>query len=221
MDEPHADADVGVVADRGDRRPAVPGAPALGTAMLVGAVCGLAWAAAFRGWMASIAGGASAFGWAGTFLAVLLPGVVAGGLLGLAEAIRRRGGRPHWRWLALAPLAFAVAPLLLPGAIEALLTQALGGGAIAVPLAAIAGGFALSGRGSLWARIPLGVLAVAFAGALVATTAVVGGIRFSLDQPRGAWAATLAASAFAVLALAASIPFRRVVGVAAPGAGRG
>ncbi|WP_353826953.1 hypothetical protein [Agromyces sp. SYSU T0242] len=191
------------------------GAPRVGAAMVVGAVCGIAWAAAFRGWMAAIAGGASAFGWSGTFLAVLLPGAVAGALLGLAEAVRRRGGRRHWRWLALAPLAFAVAPLVLPGAIAALFTQALGTGAIAVPLAAMAGGFALSGRGSLWLRIPLGVLALAFAGALVATTAVVGGVRYSLDQPRGAWAATLAVSAFAVLAMAASIPFRRAAAVAA------
>jgi hypothetical protein len=38
------------------------------TAMvLVGALCGLAWAAAFRAFMAEIAGGTSRFEWYGTF----------------------------------------------------------------------------------------------------------------------------------------------------------
>ena len=180
------------------------------TTIVVGAVCGLAWAAAFRAWMAELAGGASRLDWYGTFVGILGAGVVAGALFGLAEYFRRTGGRRHWRWLALAPLAFAVLPMTMPDALLALFTQGLGGGAVAVALTAIAGGFAVSGRGPLWARILCGVLAAAIIVALVFTVPSVGGIRLALDQPRGVWVATLGAACVAVLCLAASIPFRRV-----------
>jgi hypothetical protein len=182
------------------------------TAMvLVGALCGLAWAAAFRAFMAEIAGGASRFEWYGTFVGILSAGVITGALLGLGEYFRRTGGRPHWRWLALAPLAFAILPLTMPDALLALFTQGLGGGAVAIALVAIAGGFAVSGRGAIWARILCGLLAIAFLFALAFTVPAVGGIRLALDQPRGAWVATLAVASVAVLCLANSIPFRRVV----------
>jgi len=184
--------------------------------VLVGAVCGLAWAAAFRGWMAELAGGASRLEWYGTFVAILGAGVLVGALLGLAEYFRRTGGRRDWRWLALAPLAFAILPLTMEGAIEALFTQGLGGGAIAVPLIGIAGGFAVSGRGPTWARIMCGILTVAFLVAIVFTVPSVGGIRLALDQPRGAWVATLGVACVLVLCLASSIPFRRVVPVGDP-----
>jgi hypothetical protein len=187
--------------------------------VLVGAVCGLAWAAAFRAWMAEIAGGASRIDWYGTFVGILAAGVIVGALLGLAEYFRRTGGRRHWRWLALAPLAFAVLPMTMPDALLALVTQGLGGGAVAVALTAIAGGFAVSSRGPLWARILCGLLAAAVCVALVFTTSAVGGIRLALDQPRGAWAAVLGVSCVVVLCLAASIPFRRVETVADGGLG--
>ncbi len=183
--------------------------------VLVGTVCGIAWGAAFRAYMSEIVGGASRVDWYGTFVAILGAGAVTGALLGLAEYFRRTGGRRHWRWLALAPLAFAVLPLTMPDALVALVTQGLGGGAVAVALTAIAGGFAVSGRGPLWGRIPCGVLAVAVIGGIVATVPAIGGIRLALDQPRGAWVAILAASCLAVLCLATSIPFRRVEGAAA------
>ena len=128
-------------------RPARSGCAAC-TAIVVGAVCGLAWAAAFRAWMAELAGGASRLDWYGTFVGVLGAGVIVGALLGLAEYFRRTGGRRHWRWLALAPLAFAILPMTMADALLALFTQGLGGGAIAVALTAIAGGFAVSGRGA-------------------------------------------------------------------------
>ena len=187
--------------------------PALVTHVIVGATVGLAWGAAFRGYMAELAGGASRIEWYGTFAGVLAAGVIAGALLGLAEYFRRTGGRRHWRWLALAPLAFAVLPLTMPDAVLALITQGLGGGAVAVALLAIAGGFAVSGFGALWARILCGVLAVAFVLGIVLTVPAVGGIRLALDQPRGAWVAVLGASCVVVLCLATSIPFRRVVPV--------
>ena len=187
--------------------------PSLWISVLVGAVLGLAWAAAFRGFMAEIAGGASRFEWYGTFVGVLAAGVIAGALLGLAEYFRRTGGRRGWRWLALAPLAFTVLPLTMEGAFEALFTQGLGGGAIAIPLIGIAGGFAVSGRGWIWARVLCGLLTIAFLVAIALTVPGVGGTRLALDQPRGAWVATLAVACVVVLCLASSIPFRRVVPV--------
>ena len=181
----------------------------------IGTVCGIAWAAGFRGYMVGLAGPASTFAWAGTFGAIILPGAIAGGLLGWAEAIRRRGGRRGWRWLALAPLALAIAPLLLPGALVGLVTEGLGGGAIAVVLIGMGGGYAISGRGGPWGRLVCGVLSGALLVVLALATPGIGGPRLALTEPRGAWVALLAASFLVVLALASSIPHRAV---AAPGA---
>jgi hypothetical protein len=158
--------------------------------------------------MVELVGPESTFTWWGTFGAILLPGAVAGGLLGWAEALRRAGGRRGWRWLALAPLAFAVAPLFMPGAIAGLLTEGLGGGAIAVSLTGIGGGYALSRRGPLWARLACGLVSAALAVALALTGPGIAGPRLAITEPRGAWFAVLAASFIVVLALAASIPHR-------------
>jgi hypothetical protein len=158
--------------------------------------------------MVELAGPASTFGWWGTFGAILLPGAAVGGLLGWAEALRRTGGRPGWRWLALAPLAFAIAPLLMPGAVAALLTQGLGGGAIAVALMAIGGGYALSHRGPLWVRLLCGLVSAALATALALAGPGIAGAALAITEPRGAWVAVLAASFIMVLALASSIPHR-------------
>ncbi|MFC5791470.1 hypothetical protein ACFPPE_16570 [Agromyces tardus] len=190
--------------------------PSAAAHVAVGAIAGLAWAAAFRGFMAGLAGGASAFDWYGTYVAILLPGVIAGVGLGWAEYLRRTGGRPHWRWLALSVLAFTVAPLTMPGAFEALFTQGLGGGAIAVPLAALAGGYALARNGPLWARIGCGILAALVLAALAALPFGDATSRLAHDLPRGVWVATLAASCFAVLCIACMIPFRRVDRVRIP-----
>ncbi|ALV40694.1 hypothetical protein AU252_05525 [Pseudarthrobacter sulfonivorans] len=179
----------------------------------VGATCGIAWAAGFRAYMVELAGPASTFDWWGTFGAILLPGAIAGGLLGWAEALRRTGGRRGWRWLALAPLAFAVAPMLMPGAVAALLTQGLGGGAIAVALMALGGGYALSRRGPLWSRLVAGLTSGALLAALALTGPGIAGPALALTEPRGAWVAVLATSFVVVLALASSIPHRPVVTV--------
>jgi hypothetical protein len=182
------------------------------TFALIGAICGLAWAAGFRGYMVELAGSASTFGWSGTFGAILLPGVVAGALLGWAEALRRSGRvRRGWRWLALAPLAFAIAPMLMPGALIAFLTQGLGGGAVGVALMGMGGGYALSRRGPLWARIVCGILSLALLAALAVTAPAIGGPDLALTTPRGAWVAILATSFVVVLALASSIPHRGVL----------
>lgn len=93
----------------------------------VGGVCGLAWSASLRGWMAQLAGAESSFSWLGTFLLVLLPGVLVGGLLGWAESLRRSGGRRRWRWPAFAPVLFALA--IADPKFTTLIHTGMGGGA--------------------------------------------------------------------------------------------
>lgn len=72
--------------------------------ILLGGLCGLAWAAGLRGFMTQITDDLSVT-WSGTLGYILLPGLVIGLLLGWAEHLRRTGGRRHWRWLALSPLS--------------------------------------------------------------------------------------------------------------------
>ena len=178
--------------------------------IVIGVICGVAWAAGFRAYMVELVAFASRFDWLGTFGAILLPGAVVGGLLGWAESLRRSGGARGWRWLALAPLAFAVAPLLRPGALVELVTTGNGGAAIGVALIGIGGGYAISGRGRLWGRIVAGVLSGAALLAIALMPAAIGGARLIITEPRGAWVSVLAASFLLVLVLASSIPFRPV-----------
>jgi hypothetical protein len=175
----------------------------------VGAVAGLAWAAGFRGFMVEIAGPESTVEWIGTFVGILLPGFVTGALLGWAEHLRQTGGRRGWRWLALAPLAFVAAT---PGVLVSVFTEGgIGGGAIAVPLFAMAGGYAVSGRGHAWARAVAGAVALVPIVGWTAAAAVVGGDRLALTTARGAWVALLFSSFVAALALGCAIPHRTVV----------
>ncbi|SFR85763.1 hypothetical protein SAMN04487846_0015 [Microbacterium sp. cf046] len=177
----------------------------------LGALCGLAWAASFRAVMSEFAGYGSTVSWLDTFAAILLPGVIVGGLLGWAHTIRLRGGRPGWRWLGAAPAVFAIAPMLLPDAIVAFVTQGLGGGAVAVALLAIGGGFATSGRGRLWARILCGVISALLIVGVTLATFGIAGPRLAVTEPRGVWVALLAFSLLVLLAIASSIPFRPVI----------
>jgi hypothetical protein len=179
--------------------------------VVIGAICGLAWAAGLRAFMAELVGFASRFDWVGTFGVILLPGALTGGLLGWAESLRRAGGAPHWRWLALAPLVLAVVPLVRPGAFIELVTTGIGGAAVGVALIGIGGGYAISGRGRLWGRIVAGVLIGASLAATAFTPAAIGGEMLTLTEPRGAWVAVLGVSFLLVLVLASSIPFRRVL----------
>jgi hypothetical protein len=160
--------------------------------------------------MAEIAGPESTVGWSLTFIWLLLPGVIVGALLGWAEHLRRTGGARGWRWLALAPLAFAGALFSRPGDLAGLLEDGIGGGALAVPLFGMAGGYALSGRGPLAARIACGVFALAPVPVWAMTATMVGGSGLALDTPRGAWVAILFYSFLAVLAFASAIPHRAV-----------
>jgi hypothetical protein len=179
----------------------------------VGAVAGLAWAAGFRGFMAEIAGPGSTVEWAGTFGGILLPGLVTGALLGWAEHVRRTGGRRGWRWLALAPLTFIAAT---PGVLVSVFTDGgIGGGAIAVPLFAMAGGYAVSGRGRARTRVVTGLFALVPIVGWPVAAAVMGGD--ALATPRGAWVTVLFVSFVAVLALGCAIPHRPVVRRTLPG----
>jgi hypothetical protein len=173
--------------------------------LVIGGVCGLAWAAGLRGFMVEIAGAESTFTWFGTFEGILLPGVVTGLLLGWAEYARRTGGRPGWRWTALAPLVFVLAT---PSVLVSLFTDGgIGGGAIALPLFGMAGGYAMSGRGQRWGRIAAGlVVVVPLVGVPVAVALITPDS--SPATPRGAWAALLLLSYIAVLAFACAIPHR-------------
>lgn len=184
---------------------------------LLGAVIAVAWAGALRGWMAEIAGRDSVFDWVGTFAFILLPGAAVGLLLGLADYARRTGGRPGWRWLALAPLLLGIAPLLPPGAFERMISTGIGSAGMAVALFGILGGYAVSRRGPVWLRIVCGLPALALV--------VVGGLTtFGFDtptaftalisgewEPRQGWAAVTVVSLLIVFAFACSLPHRRVV----------
>lgn len=185
----------------------------------VGGVCGLAWAAGLRGFMAEIAGSASSVEWVGTFVWILLPGVLAGALFGWAEHLRRTGGRRGWRWLATAPLLFTgvlvhglvTAPGGLMAGVEQFLANPLGGGAIGVPLFGMAGGYALSGRGRLWGRIVCGLIALTPIPIWALTVTGFGGPELATTTPRGAWVALYFWSFLAVLVLGCAIPHRPVI----------
>lgn len=178
--------------------------------LLFGILAGTTWAAAFRAYMVELAGAESRVDWLGTFLLVLVPGAAVGALLGVAEHMRRTGGRTGWRWLAAAPLLLAVAALLPPGAFIRLVTTGIGGGAIGVVAVGMLGGYAVSGRGPLWARVVCGALALLLGGATVASGALINP-GLSAASARGAWVLVLVAGLLALLVLACAIPHRRVV----------
>jgi hypothetical protein len=178
--------------------------------LLVGGLCGLAWAAGLRGFMAQIAGSESTVDWAGTFGWILVPGILVGVLLGWAEHLRRSGGRRGWRWLALSPLLFSAILFSRPLDMLSIFEDGLGGGAIGVPLYGMLGGYVLSGRGPRWARILCGAVAITTIPIWVLTVTSFAGPGYALDTPRGAWVAAYYWSFLAVLALACAIPHRAV-----------
>ena len=175
-----------------------------------GAICGLAWAASLRGFMVEIAGQGSTFAWIGTFGQILIPGLLTGLLLGVAEHFRRTGGRRGWRWLAAAPALFILALLLTPEVLVALVTEGIGGGAIAIPIFGMLGGFAISGRGPLGGRVVAGVLATAGAIGGAIAPSMIQPRYLALTEPRGLWVALLFFSLIVAFAAACSIPHRRV-----------
>ena len=177
----------------------------------LGALCGIAWACALRGFMAEVAGAESGVDWVGTWGFILLPGLLIGALLGWSEHLRRTGGRPWWRLLVLSPFLFAA--ILVRGLIEDPATMFEGGiaaGTVAIPVLCIIGGHALSGNAPLWSRLPAGVVGVATLVAWPLTSTAVGGSNFALDTPQGLWATALYDALLVVFALAASVPQRAI-----------
>ena len=167
--------------------------------ILTGAVIGIAWAASLRGFMQQLAGPTSAFSFSGTFGIIIPAGTATGALLGWAEYQRRIG--LQYPLLIAAPLLIALIPALFTGQLD--------GGPIGLALGAMVGGFSVSGRGPLWARM---VAAVAgFAGVPVTFFAPKPYPDLSVTTPHGAWFCTLASSLFVTLALASSIPMLRPV----------
>ena len=139
--------------------------------VLVGAVCGVAWAASLRTLMAEFAGAESTFDWFGTYEGILLPGAVVGGLLGWAAHLQRCGHEAP-RWLVVAPLAFVLAT---PTVVVSVFVDGLGGGALAVPVVGIAGGYALAGRGPRWIRWVAGAVALLPVPGWLVAASIVGG----------------------------------------------
>jgi hypothetical protein len=199
--------------------PYPPVRPALGVWSLValGGVCGFAWSASLRSFMAQVAGAGSTVEWLGTFGYVLLPGVVVGAVLGLAEHHRRTGGRRHGRWLAAAPFLFAA--VLVGGLVQdpsTVFDGGIGAGALALPVLALVGGHALSGTGPRWSRSLASLLGVVALAAWPVVGTLVGGPAFEVTSPHGLWAAILYDGLLVLLALAVSVPLRTPAGRGRP-----
>jgi hypothetical protein len=149
--------------------------------------------------MAQVAGQGSTVSWVFTFGFILLPGVIVGVLFGWAEHLRTTGGRRRWRWLALSPFLFGF----------------FNPAAVGVALFGVAGGYAMSRRGPLWARIACGLFASSIIPLWAAIASGVGGPRLAIDT-RGAWVAVYFYAFLAVLALACAIPHRAVAATSGP-----
>jgi hypothetical protein len=173
--------------------------------ILVGAVAGIAWASSLRAFMMVLAGSRSTFTFAGTFGIVIPTGVAVGALFGLAGYQHRAGHQ--FRVLIATPLLVGIVPLVQPGALRALVTTGDGGAPIGLAVSALIGGFALSGRGPLWARVVAG--ATALAEVPVVFLAPKPLPELGITTAYGAWFATLASSLGLVLTLASAIPMRR------------
>ena len=174
--------------------------------VLLGGLCGLAWAAGLRGMMAQVAGHDSTVHWALTFVWLLLPGALLGALLAWAELRRRVGIARGRRWFAASPLLFAGVLFSDPTNMLGILGNGVGGGAIAIPLIGMAGGYALAGRGRLWARLACGLVALVPYVVWTLTATAVGGSDMALDTPRGAWVAVYLYAFVLLLQAACAIP---------------
>jgi hypothetical protein len=176
----------------------------------LGALIGFAWAAGLRGFMAQVAiGDGSRVTWTGTFLWILAPGLVGGGLLGWAAYLWRYGGPRRARWLALSPFLFAavLAPPIVTLDFEGFFAGGIGGGTIGVPAAALMGAYALAGR-RRWLRALASLLPLSAIPIWALTASKIGGAELGLGTTRGLWVAVYYWSFLAVIALACAIPLR-------------
>jgi hypothetical protein len=167
--------------------------------VLAGAVIGLAWAASLRGFMRELAGPDSTFTFTGTFGVILPSGSAVGALLGLAD-YQRRAGAPR-RVLILSPLVLGIVPLVALGPDPA---------PIALAVLAMIGGYAVSGRGPLWARIVAGLAGICSVLATFLSPKPFPDL--SITNAHGAWFDTLSGSLYVTLALACAIPMLPAAG---------
>lgn len=183
--------------------------PAKGRRRLVvlGGVCGLAWAAGLRGMMAQVAGSDSTVSWELTFVWLLLPGALVGGLLAWSELRRRAGIGNGRRWFVAAPLLFAGVLFSRPADMMGIFANGVGGGAIAIPLIGMAGGYVLAGQGRLWGRLACGLVALVPYPVWALTATAVGGSDMALSTPRGAWVAVYLYAFVMLLQAACTIPY--------------
>lgn len=172
--------------------------------LLVGGMCGLAWSAALRGWMAQLADGMpnshSEVTWLTLFL-VLLPGTIVGALLAYS-AYLWQGGRPGSRWLVLSPALFATA-LLDPKILAGLVRNGTGGGSLIVIATALSVAFVVSRPSWTFTRVLVG--AIGALGLLVIFG--MGGMAAPLATPRGAWVSLYGFSLVLLLGLASALPY--------------
>jgi hypothetical protein len=131
--------------------------------------------------MVELAGDDSTFTWTGTFLCLLLPGALVGGLLARALNLQRSGRQP--RWLTPAPLLLPLGALAIPGATGDLIKTGEGSTSIILVLLAMLAGRSLPGCGRVWVRILAGTVGYALVPVLL----------ISARTPQAAWASSLTA----------------------------
>ena len=170
--------------------------------------------------MAQVTPGSSVH-WAGTFGYILAPGLVVGALLGWAEHLRRTGGRRGWRWLALAPLLFAAVLSSRPLDIGSVFADGIGGGALGIPLFALAGGYAMSGQRPVIARLICGIVALIPVPIWILTVTSFAGPGLAVTTPRGAWVALYFYTFLGLLMAAGSIRHRATPDSKQPSGARG
>jgi hypothetical protein len=171
--------------------------------LTVGAVCGLTWATALRGWMEQLAVGSgtgSTFTWL-TEALLLLPATLVGLLLGRAAHHRACGTRSR-RALIWTPALLATA-IADPALFKALITTGEGGGSLIVVITALSGGFTLSRR--RWSIVRALTATLAVLGLLLITG--IGSMAAPMQTPRGAWVCLLGFSLVLLLSLAAVLPY--------------
>lgn len=171
--------------------------------VVIGAVIGLTWSAALRGWMVQLAGAGSTFTWL-TLGFVLLPGTVVGGLLGHAAAARARGRTPR-RILVWTPVLLA-AVLLNPTMLLLLVRHGYGGGSLLIVVTALAAGYALTHRRL---SLPTALCGLVAASGLAAI-AFMASMAAPLTTARGAWVCVFGLALVLVLCLGAALPHRQV-----------
>ena len=171
--------------------------------VLIGALIGLTWSAALRGWMVQLAGEESTVTWL-TLGFLLFPGALVGALLGTAAAAHA-GGRSPRRILVWAPLLLA-AVLLNPTMLLLLLREGYGGGSLMVVAIGLTAGYALSHLRLSLLTVLCGVIAVSG----LAAIAMMATMAAPLATARGVWVCVFGLALVLVLCLASALPHRHL-----------